>query len=173
MFRAFFVAAPLLLLALPLAGPASAQNQGAEAPNRCEQNEARRQGSRILGSALGGLASRALGRTGVPGAALGISIPVGSMLTEAIIARLDCKEQQQAATATQEAVRGGVGTTATWSSETRANVSGSSTVTAQSARADGGSCLTVNDVIIVEGEETTVQKTMCRAPGASGYVLAA
>jgi hypothetical protein len=33
--------------------------------------------------------------------------------------------------------------------------------------------LTVRDVVIVNGEETTVPKTMCRAPGASGYTLAA
>jgi hypothetical protein len=33
--------------------------------------------------------------------------------------------------------------------------------------------MTVNDVIIVEGEETTVSKRMCKAPGASGYTLAA
>jgi hypothetical protein len=33
--------------------------------------------------------------------------------------------------------------------------------------------MTVTDVVIVGGEETTVPKTMCRRPGASGYVLAA
>jgi hypothetical protein len=31
----------------------------------------------------------------------------------------------------------------------------------------------ITDVVIVDGEETTVTKTMCRAPGASGYTLAA
>jgi hypothetical protein len=33
--------------------------------------------------------------------------------------------------------------------------------------------MTVNDVVIVGGEETTVPKTMCRSPGSSGYTLAA
>ena len=33
--------------------------------------------------------------------------------------------------------------------------------------------MAVNDVIIVNGEETTVSKQMCRAPGATGYTLAA
>ena len=35
--------------------------------------------------------------------------------------------------------------------------------------ADGSQCVTVNDVVIVDGEETTVPKKMCRKPGASGY----
>ena len=70
-------------------------------------------------------------------------------------------------------MRGGVGTSSNWQSESRPNVSGSSTVTGQQARADGSTCLTVRDVVIVNGEETTVPKTMCRAPGASGYTLAA
>ena len=96
-----------------------------------------------------------------------------SLISVGIARLLDCKEQEQAAGATQEAVRGGVGTTASWESETRPGVKGSSTVVAQNARSDGGSCMTVNDVVIVGGEETTVPKTMCRAPGESGYTLAA
>ena len=87
--------------------------------------------------------------------------------------KLNCKEQVQAATATNEATRGGVGTSSSWTSDTRQDVSGRSTVMAQNNRSDGASCMTVNDVVIVEGEETTVAKTMCRAPGASGYTLAA
>jgi hypothetical protein len=49
-------------------------------------------------------------------------------------------------------------------------VSGKSTVTGEEKLADGGQCMTVNDVVIVDGEETTVPKKMCRAAGASGYV---
>ena len=59
-----------------------------------------------------------------------LALPVGSLLTDAIIRKLDCKEQVQAATATDTAVRGGVGTTSTWESETRPGVKGSSTVVA-------------------------------------------
>jgi hypothetical protein len=36
--------------------------------------------------------------------------------------------------------------------------------------ADGSQCLTVSDVVIVDGEETNVPKKMCKAKGASGYV---
>ena len=63
----------------------------------------------------------------------------------------------------------GVGTEVAWKSETRPNVTGKSKVTGQEALADGSQCVTVNDVVIVDGEETTVPKRMCRRPGASGY----
>jgi hypothetical protein len=35
--------------------------------------------------------------------------------------------------------------------------------------ADGSTCMTVTDVVIVDGEETTVPKKMCRAKGASAF----
>ena len=90
-------------------------------------------------------------------------LPVGALLGEAIASLLDCDEQQQAAAATEEAVRGGVGTTARWESETRDNVTGSSTVTAaEPAAADGSQCITVTDIVIVDGEETRAPKRMCR-----------
>jgi hypothetical protein len=72
--------------------------------------------------------------------------------------------------ATQEAIRGGVGTEVGWKSETNPGISGRSKVTGEEAMADGGRCVTVTDVIIVEGEETTVPKRMCRAAGLSAYV---
>ena len=86
-----------------------------------------------------------------------------------MIKLLDCKEQKQAANATNEAIRGGVGTEVRWQSESRQNVSGASKVTAEQQLADGGQCMTVTDVVIIDGEETTVPKRMCRAKGASGY----
>ena len=46
-----------------------------------------------------------------------------------------------------------------------------STVTAENTRANGALCRTVSDVIIVDGEETTGQKQMCRNPGQTGFVL--
>ena len=125
----------------------------------------------MFGSILGGIAGNVLGRTGVPGSVAGY-LPVGSLLSDAIINLLDCKEQQQAANATNEAIRGGVGTESAWQSESRPNVSGKSVVTAEEKLADGGNCLTVTDVVIVDGEETTVPKRMCRAKGASGYARA-
>jgi hypothetical protein len=37
--------------------------------------------------------------------------------------------------------------------------------------ATGLECITVTDVIIVKGEETTANKRMCRPPGSARYVL--
>ena len=170
MVRLLLACAPLLLVAVQ--PPASAQTgaSASDATAKCQQKKKKRG---LFGSVAGGLINQALGQAGVPSGVGGVYIPVGSLITEGIAKLLDCKEQVQAATATQEAVRGGVGTTASWQSETRPNVSGSSTVTGQTARADGATCLTVNDVVIVNGEEATVAKTMCRTPGSSGYVLQA
>lgn len=165
------VCAPFLLLTVQ--APALARDDGDSGPaKKCEPGKKKKRGG-MFGAIAGNVANSALGRAGVPTSLIGVSIPVGSLLTDAILSKLDCKEQVQAATATDEAVRGGVGASSTWQSETRPGVSGSSTVTAQNARADGSTCMTVSDVVIVNGEETTVPKTMCRKRGASGYVLAA
>jgi len=99
---------------------------------------------------------------------------VSGTLTDAIACRLDPKEQVQAAAATDEITREGeIGSTANWTSETRENVSGSSTVASKNQLADGTSCMNVTDIVIVEGEETRVSKKMCRGPGQSRYALAA
>jgi surface antigen len=162
---------PLLLsLAQPLDQARAAGAERHAPGKKCDKPKKK---SSLFGSIAGSALGSALGSAGVPSSVAGIDLPVGSLLSEGIISLLNCKEQRQAADATQQAVRGGVGTTASWQSENRPSVSGSSTVTGQTARADGSRCMTVNDVIIVNGEETTVPKTMCRAPGASGYVLAA
>ena len=47
-------------------------------------------------------------------AAIALGAPVGALIGDAIARLLDCDEQRQAAAATEEAVRGGVGTTTTW-----------------------------------------------------------
>jgi hypothetical protein len=127
----------------------------------------------MFGSIAGQIAGTALGRSGVPSSVAGVYIPVQSLVSDGITRILTCKEQKQAATATQTAVRGGVGASSSWTSESRPNVTGSSTVDSRTARADGSTCLAVTDVVIVDGEETRVTKNMCRAPGASGYTLAA
>ena len=168
--RLFLIASvPLLLLSVQ--PPVFAQDGAAPADStkKCQQQKKKKKS--MFGAIAGGIAGSALGHAGVP--MWGLSAPIGQLIGEGIAALLDCKEQVQAAKATEEAVRGGVGTTSTWESESRPGVKGSSTVTGQTARADGGSCLTVNDVVIVNGEETTVAKTMCRSPGGSGYVLQA
>jgi surface antigen len=160
MFRRFFLAIPLILA--PLAYSGAAQAQGGQ---NCQQ---RNEGRHRAGGMLGGIARGALGRFG--GSAANVILPVGSLLGDAIMNLLDCDEQQKAATATEEAVRGGVGTTTTWRSETRANVTGSSTVTAADNNSPQGQCVTVTDIVIVDGEETRAPKRMCRRPPSDRYV---
>ncbi len=168
MLRTLFGLASLLLLFALV--PHAATAQGASGDNhRCDQSSAAKQKRSAMGGFLGGLASRVADRAGAPSSVGGVSLPTSSLLSDAITKLLDCKEQQQAAAATNEAMRGGVGTTSTWKSDSRQNVSGSSTVNSQEKLADGTQCLTVTDVVIVNGEETTAPKRMCRAPGASGY----
>ena len=170
----------LVAIAALAAQPAQAQffglgkkkNSGPTTSQPCQQTEARKQRNSIFGAIAGSIAGSALGSAGASGAVVGLAVPVGSLLSSAIIEKLDCKEQVQAAEATNSAVRGGVGTSSTWKSETRADVSGTSTVTGENKLADGSSCVTVTDVVIVDGEETTALKRMCRKPGESGYALA-
>ncbi len=56
-------------------------------------------------AAIGGIARGILGRVG--GGAANVIMPMGSMLGDAIMSMLDCDEQEKAATATEEAIRGG------------------------------------------------------------------
>ena len=166
-----------LLIAALLAGPAGSLAPvpaAAEAASseKCAETPVKKARKSMFGSILGSVAGSVLGRMGAPGSIVGVSLPVGSLLSDAIINLLDCKEQQQAAAATNEAIRGGVGSESSWKSESRPNVSGRSKVTAEQKLVDGGNCLTVSDVVIVDGEETLVPKRMCRAKGASGYARA-
>ena len=169
MSRAFFAICALLLSSMPLfpaAAPAAAQATQPDAQGRCANGESRRR----RGGMIGGIGGRILGRAGVPSSVAGVAIPTETILSEAITSLLDCREREQAATATNDAIRGGVGTTTSWQSESRPNVSGSSTVTGQRAEAGGGACMTVTDIVIVNGEETSAPKTMCRRPPNNRYV---
>ncbi len=165
MRRYLFACVPLLLLS---AQPAAYAKEGGRdsAGQKCTPKKKK---SGMCRAIAGGIAGTALGGWG----GVAARPPVASLLTDAIIRKLDRKERVQAATATDKAVRGGVGTTTTWESETRPGVRGSSTVRDQRASADGGSCMLITDVVIVDGEETTVDKRMCRKPGGGNYVLAA
>jgi hypothetical protein len=171
MFRTALISASLLILPLP-ALPASAaaaaafQDEGGDSKKCAPEKKKKR---KAFGGFLGSMAGSVIGATGVGSGLGGLWLPAGELLSEAILSMLDCKEQQQAANATNEAVRGGVGSEVAWKSETRANVSGTSKVTGAEQVADGSHCMTVTDVVIVDGEETTASKRMCRAPGASGY----
>ena len=122
----------------------------------------------VINDAVGDAASKAGVYSYVPIA------EVSGTLTDAIACRLDPAEQVQAAAATEEVTRGEeVGATANWTSETRANVSGSSTVASVNKEKGGVRCMNVTDVVIVEGEETRVTKKMCKKPGEARYALAA
>lgn len=169
MSRAFLAICALLLTSmpvLPVAAPAAAQAAQPDAQGRCANRESRRR----RGNMIGGFGNRVLNRAGVPSSVAGVGIPTEAVLSETITGLLDCREREQAVTATNEAMRGGVGTTSTWRSESRPNVSGSSMVTGQTAEAGGGECMTVTDIVIVEGEETRAPKTMCRRPPNNRYV---
>jgi hypothetical protein len=175
MVRALTISA-LLALAPAAAlnsAPAAAQ-QAASAqptnPKQCNDTPQKRAKRSMFGSMLGSVAGSVLGSVGGSvGTVASVALPAATLLGDELLRLLDCKEQQQAAKATNEAIRGGVGTEVTWKSESRANVTGRSKVTGEEKLADGGTCLTVTDVVIVDGEETTVPKKMCRARGASAF----
>jgi len=160
MLRPVLLALSLIFTPLVLSTAAEAQGHG----QNCQRNESRHR----AGGMLGGMARGMLGRFG--GSAANVLVPASSLLGDAIMNLLDCDEQQKAASATEEAVRGGVGTTTTWRSETRPGVTGSSTVTAATNTAADGECVTVTDVVIVDGQETSAPKRMCRRPPSDRYV---
>lgn len=138
----------------------------------CPEGKKKSKGSALLGSIAGSVASRAAGR-------FSSFVPVpefANMLTSAIACKLDAKEQKQAADATLEATRGDakVGTTSEWTSATRENVKGRSTVIARNdVDPSGLQCITVTDVVIVNGEEATGNKKMCKPKGSARYSLMA
>jgi hypothetical protein len=152
--------------------PALAQNPQQQ-PQQCQDTAQKKAKRSMFGGLLSSIGGSVLGSVGGNAAAVAsLALPAASYLGEELLRMLDCKEQQQAAKATDEAIRGGVGTEVAWKSETRPNVSGTSKVTSEEKLADGGNCMTVTDIVIVDGEETTVPKRMCRAKGASGYARA-
>ena len=168
MLRALVVAG--LLAVAPVAAfhavPAVAQGAG----QKCEDNAQKKARRSMFGGLLGSVGGSLLGSMGgTAGTVASLAMPAASYLGEELLRMLDCKEQVQAAKATDDAIRGGVGTEVTWKSDSRPNVSGRSKVTGAEQLADGGQCMTVTDVVIVDGEETTVPKRMCKARGAKGF----
>ncbi|NNC73379.1 MAG: hypothetical protein HKN78_10970 [Sphingomonadaceae bacterium] len=151
-------------------GRSNDRNQADDNP--CETREPSI-GRTILGRAIGRATSEVTGGMGV----VGTFVPradVANTLTNEIACRLDPDEQGKAADATLRATRTEeVGTTETWESETRPGVRGSATIASRNESADGTTCMNVNNVVIVDGEETRVTNRMCRAPGEARYTLAA
>jgi len=93
-------------------------------------------------------------------------------LSQAVSCRLYPEEQEQAAEATQQATEGGeIGKAVEWQSTVRENVSGSSTISSKNALPDGTPCMVLADIVIVDGEELRVSKTMCKLPGAARYTI--
>jgi surface antigen len=157
MVRVLMIAAVLLMVPATPAIPAVQAT--AQSENQCADTPVKKAKRSIFGSVVGDLTGGILGRAGGMASTLA---PVSSIVTDELMKLLDCKEQRQAANATTDAIRGGVGTEVKWQSQSRQNVSGSSKVTAEQELADGRHCMTVTDVVIVDGEETTVPKRMCR-----------
>ena len=167
MMRALVLSGLLAVAPVAVLSSAPAQAQ-AENPKQCQDTAQKKAKRSMFGGLANAIGGSILGRVG-GGEVWSLALPATSYLGDELLKMLDCKEQEQAAKATDQAIRGGVGTEVSWKSETRPNVTGTSKVTGQEATADGGQCLTVTDVVIVDGEETTVPKKMCRAKGASAY----
>ena len=195
-------AAALLAASLPaqaqfglnLGGLGKKPSTEANAQQTCPNGKQRSVGSSILGS----MARSATSRIGGKFASF-VPLPeFADILTGAIACQLDNKEQKQAAEATLAVTRGDetgsvkVGDSAEWTSGSRKDVKGKSTIVAveqpAAAATAGGNgkgkgkdkqlasasqCITVSDVVIVNGEETTANKRMCKAPGQTRYALMA
>ncbi|MGB3711877.1 MAG: hypothetical protein WA985_09335 [Erythrobacter sp.] len=155
--------------------------RGAQRAEGCEEGRSGDTARGILGGILGGAANRTARRARLP-----IYSPVSAFtnqLTTEIACILDPKEQEKAAEATVAVTsvvdeegndtQPEVGRSAAWTSDTREGVSGSSTVTSREASSGGNDCITVTDVVIVEGEETRAEKRMCRLAGSPRYAIVA
>jgi surface antigen len=171
MFRPLLLAASLLAIPVAVSIPAPGDSAGATQSRTGEDCRQRRDTRRQRGRGIGGFLGSAIGgRLGGAAGLVNNLLPVGELLGDAIASMLDCDEQQKAASATEEAVRGGVGTSASWESTTRSGVTGSSTVIAADSNTVEGECMTVTDIVIIDGEETRAPKRMCRRPPNNRYV---
>lgn len=182
--RAALLLGAIALAATPL--PAEAQlgnifnsgKRGADKADACGKGKKGDKGRGIMGGLLGGAVDELARGAGLPS-----FVPVpdfSDQLTESIACRLDPEEQKQAAEATlaitrtdEEGAQPEVGASAAWTSNTRDDVRGTSTVTSRQASSGDADCITVTDVVIIEGEEARAEKRMCRAPGAARYSIVA
>ncbi len=161
-----------------LGGLFNSGKRGAEKADNCGKGKKGDRGRGALGGLLGGAVDELARSAGLPSF---VPVPEFSdQLSESIACRLDPEEQKQAAEATLSVTRtddGGavpqVGASASWTSATRENVSGTSTVTSREGSRGDLDCITVTDVVIIEGEETRADKRMCRAPGSARYSIIA
>ncbi len=161
-----------------LGGLLGGGKRGAEKASSCGKGKKGDKGRGIIGGMLGGAVDDLARSAGLPSF---VPVPAFSdQITESIACKLDPEEQKQAAEATLEVTRTGtetgqpeVGASAQWTSASRENVTGRSTVTSRQASSGSADCITVTDVVIIEGEETRAEKRMCRAPGSARYSIVA
>jgi hypothetical protein len=179
MLRAALISASLIVASavpvLPVAQAAAAQSTVGS--RQCAQTPARNTRRGILGAVGGAALGGLLGSNRVT-STISSFLPVQSILTDALMNLLDCDEQQKAAKATEDvtaqAETGGAGTKVAWRSDSRSNVSGVSEVTEVDSAAQGGRrCMKVRDVVIIDGEETKMEKRMCKQPPSTRYAMAA
>src|SRR4051812_45696784 len=94
-----------LLAVAPVIGlssvPAKAQESAGQ-PQQCADTAQKKAKRSMFGSVLGSLGGGLLGRAGVAGNFISLALPVGSYLTDELLKMLDCKEQRQAAKATDD-----------------------------------------------------------------------
>ena len=109
-----------LLAFAPVAISNASQAVAQDNPQKCQDNAQKQAKRSMFGSILGGIAGGVLGRSGVGSEVYSLAMPAASYLGDELLKLLDCKEQQQAATATDEAIKGGVGTEVKWTSDSRA-----------------------------------------------------
>lgn len=182
--KAALLTGALALLATSV--PAQAQlgkllnrgKRGADQADACAEGKTGDTARGVLGGILGGAVDDLARNVRLPSF---VPVPKFSdQLTESIACRLNPDEQKQAVEATLEATRadpqGGVpqvGSTASWNSSTREDVRGTSTVTQRDTSSGDLDCITVTDIVIIEGEEARADKRMCRAPGSARYSIIA
>ena len=178
MLRAALISTCLVLAsagpAIPAASAAAAM-QSTVGSRQCATSPERNTRRGILGGIGGALAGGLLGSNRVT-RTLSSFLPVQSMLTDALLNLLDCGEQQKAAKATEDvtaqAETRGAGTKVAWRSDSRSNVSGVSEVTEVDSSGQGGRrCMKVRDVVIIDGEETKMEKRMCKQPPSTKYAM--
>jgi surface antigen len=178
MLGAFALAATSLPAQAQLGGMFNSGKRGADKADSCGKGKKGNKGRGIMGGMLGGAVDQLARSAGLPSF---LPVPEFSdVLAESIACRLDPEEQQQAADATLAATRTEgegatpeVGASSAWTSNTRSDVSGTSTVTSRDASSGDLDCITVTDVVIIEGEEARADKRMCRAPGSARYSIVA
>ncbi len=116
MLRALALTGLLAIAPIAALGGSAALAQQNNNPQQCQDTPQKQAKRSMFGSMLGSIGGSILGRAGVGGEVYSLAMPAASYLGDELLKILDCKEQQQAAKATDQAIRGGVGTEVNWKS---------------------------------------------------------